>query len=490
MLLLFFLQNNNNMTIQDLEPKILWRNFADLNAVPRPSGDEARVCQFIKDFAKNHHLDFIEDKVGNIIVRKPASKGMESKPTLVMQAHLDMVHEANSDTKKDFNTEGIDMVIDGDLVHAKGTTLGADNGIGVAAIMAYLASTDLAHPALEALFTIDEERGLTGALNLERGLLTGKRLLNLDTEEDHVFSIGCAGGIDTVIEWTYHASAAPSQTVGIQVFVKELCGGHSGMDIHKGLGNAHKLLNRVLMHCQAAGIYIGTWTGGGKRNAIPRESKVVIAVKSLKKFEKLFKTIQKDILTEYATLEPNMVIDFETTALPEKVMAHKEVKKLLLAIRSTHNGVFRMSPDIVGLVETSSNLATIELADGHARFGTLQRSAIESGKMEVADAVSAPFELIGAKINRFGSYPGWKPNPKSPLLQKMVELYEKMFSEKPVVEACHAGLECGIIGSHYPKMDMISFGPNIWGAHSPTERVSISSVQKFWEFLNKVVKEL
>lgn len=478
------------MAIQNLEPTILWRNFAALNAVPRPSGDEVRVRQFIKDFATQHKLDFVEDKVGNIIVRKPASKGMEKKATLVMQGHLDMVHEANAGTVFDFNTEGIKMVIDGDLVRAEGTTLGADNGIGVAAIMAYLESTDLVHPPLEALFTVDEERGLTGALNLERGLLKGKMLLNLDTEEDHVFSIGCAGGIDTVIEWTYHAIPAPAQTSGLHIAVTGLSGGHSGMEIHKGLGNAHKLLNRILMHCQPAAIFIGNWTGGGKRNAIPRESKATIAVKNVKKFEKLFDEIKKDILTEFATLEPNLAISFETTALPPSVMAHKEVHKLLLAIRSTYNGVFRMSPDIAGLVETSSNLATVAIADGHAKFGTLQRSSIESGKMEVADAVSAPFELIGAKINRFGSYPGWKPNPNSPLLKKMVVIYEELFSSKPTVEACHAGLECGIIGSHYPKMDMISFGPNIWGPHSPTERVSIASVQKFWKLLNKVVAEL
>lgn len=478
------------MAIQDLEPSILWRNFVALNAVPRPSGDEARVRQFIKDFVIQHKLDFVEDKVGNIIVRKPASKGMEKKATLVMQGHLDMVHEANADTVFDFDTQGIKMVIDGDLIRAEGTTLGADNGIGVAAIMAYLESTDLVHPPLEALFTVDEERGLTGALNLERGLLKGKNLLNLDTEEDHVFSIGCAGGIDTVIEWTYHAIPAPAQTSGIHVAVTGLCGGHSGMEIHKGLGNAHKLLNRVLMHCQPAAIFIGNWVGGGKRNAIPRESKATIAVKNVKKFEKLFNEIKKDILTEFASLEPDLSISFETTDLPPSVMAHKEVHKLLLAIRSTYNGVFRMSPDIAGLVESSSNLATVAIADGHAKFGTLQRSSIESGKMEVADAVSAPFELIGAKINRFGSYPGWKPNPNSPLLKKMVAIYEKEFASKPTVEACHAGLECGIIGSHYPKMDMISFGPNIWGPHSPTERVSIASVQKFWKLLNKVVAEL
>ena len=478
------------MAIQNLEPSILWRNFAALNAVPRPSGDEERVRQFIKDFATSHKLEFVEDKVGNIIVRKPASKGMENKATLVMQGHLDMVHEANNDIQFDFNTEGIKMVIDGDLVRAEGTTLGADNGIGVAAIMAYLESTDLAHPALEALFTIDEERGLTGALNLERGLLKGKMLLNLDTEEDHVFSIGCAGGIDTVIDWTYHAAPPPAQTTGIHIAVTGLSGGHSGMEIHKGLGNAHKLLNRILMHCQPATIFIGSWNGGGKRNAIPRESKATIAIKNVKKFETGFNSIKNDILAEFATLEPNLSITFETVALPPSVMAHKEVKKLLLAIRSTHNGVFRMSPDIAGLVETSSNLATVSIADGHAKFGTLQRSSIESGKLEVADAVSAPFELIGAKINRFGSYPGWKPNPQSPLLKKMIGFYEKSFGEKPTVEACHAGLECGIIGSHYPKLDMISFGPNIWGAHSPTERVSIASVQKFWGLLNTVVKGL
>ena len=331
---------------------------------------------------------------------------------------------------------------------------------------------------------------MTGALNLEEGLLTGKMLLNLDTEEDNVFSIGCAGGMDTVIEWAYKTMPTPAQTTGIHIAVTGLRGGHSGMDIHKGWGNAHKLLNRVLMHCQAAGVLVHSLKGGSKRNAIPRESRAVIVVNNMKRFEKLFPTIQQDILTEFATLEPDLSISFEITDLPNFVMSPTDVNKLFLVLRSTHNGVFRMSPDIAGLVETSSNLAKITLENGLARFETLQRSSIESGQMEVADAVSAPFELIGAKINRFGSYPGWKPNPNSNLVKKMVGFYEAEFSEKPVVEACHAGLECGIIGSHYPQLDMISFGPNIWGAHSPTERVSIASVKKFWGFLNKVVGEL
>jgi dipeptidase D len=478
------------MAIQNLAPSILWQNFANLNSIPRASGDEGRVCQFIRDFATKHNLTYKEDKVGNIVIYKSASKGLENRATMVMQGHLDMVHEANAGTKFDFNTQGIDMIIDGDIVKANNTTLGADNGIGVAAIMAFLETTTLAHPPIEALFTIDEERGLTGALNLEKGLLKGKRMLNLDTEEDHVFSIGCAGGLDTVIDWTYKTVPVVNGSTGYTIKIAGLTGGHSGMEINKGLGNAHKILNRVLMNCQTAGIMLGSWTGGGKRNAIPRESTAVVAVKRIPSFTKQFKAIRENILAEFLSIEPNITISFEASPLPATLMSPKDVKRLLLAVRSTHNGVFRMSPDVAGLVETSNNLAKITIADGHAKFETLQRSSIESGKTEVADAVSAPFELIGAKINRFGSYPGWKPNPKSALVKKMATIYEREFSKPPTIEALHAGLECGIIGGIYPQLDMISFGPNIWGAHAPTECVSISSVQKFWTLLTKVMAEI
>jgi dipeptidase D len=472
--------------IRALTPTAPWNHFADLNAVPRPSKREERVAQFVADFGKKLGLEVLTDATGNVIIKKPASPGREKSPTVILQAHLDMVHQKNAGTDFDFETQGIEMYLDGDWVRANGTTLGADNGLGAASIMAVLSSTDISHPAIEALFTLDEEAGMGGAKGLGKGLLKGKILLNLDTEEDHVFTIGCAGGLDTMVEWAYREDAAPAGMVGRKIVVNGLKGGHSGMEINQGRGNANKIMNRVLMACN--GLRISALEGGSVRNAIPRESVATVAVKSAQTFERSFKAVVKDIMAEYSGIEPGLQITASEVPAPVQVMRRGDQSKLLLAICAAHNGVFRMSPDVAGLVETSSNLARVELQDGRFFCGTLQRSSIESGKADVAAAFRAPFDLIGAKIETANGYPGWKPNPKSAVLKKMEGVYERMFGHKAQVEACHAGLECGIIGEAYPGLDMISFGPDIRNAHSPDECASVSSFQKFWGFFVEVLR--
>jgi dipeptidase D len=474
--------------IRALQPSSPWNHFADLNAIPRPSKKEERVAQFMQNFGHSLGLEVITDAIGNVIIKKPASTGHEKRPVVIMQAHLDMVHQKNSGTDFDFEKQGIEMYLDGDWVRAKGTTLGADNGLGVAAIMAILSSKDLAHPPIEALFTLDEEAGMGGAKNLGKGLLKGRILLNLDTEEDHVFTIGCAGGLDTLCHWDYKEENCPANMQGIKIIVNGLKGGHSGMEIHLGLGNANKILNRVLRHCK--GLRISTLEGGSARNAIPRESESVVAVKSVVGFTRQFKAIEKDIMAEYSGIEPGIKIQWSLCDTPQKVMRRRDQEKLLSAVAAVHNGVFRMSPDVAGLVEASSNLARIEMANGHFFCGSLQRSSVESSKADVAAAFRAPFDLIGAKVTTDNGYPGWKPNPNSKLLKKMTSLYAKTFGEQAHVEACHAGLECGIISEAYPGLDMVSFGPNIRNAHSPDECASVSSFQKTWKFLLALLQEL
>jgi len=473
--------------IRHLAPSTPWNLFADLNAIPRASKKEERIAQWVRDFGKKHGLETLSDDFGNIIIKKPASPGREKRPVTILQGHLDMVHSKNADVTFDFDKQGIDMYVDGDWVRARGTTLGADNGLGVASILAVLASKDIAHPPLEALFTLDEEQGLSGAKQLGRGLLKGKLLLNLDTEEDHVLTIGCAGGIDTLIDWNYKEEVAPENLVAFQVKVSSLRGGHSGMDINQGRGNANKILTRVLMALAPAGLRLSSFEGGNLRNEIPREAKAVVLVKNEKRFAKLLEAASKEIAIEYQTAEPNIKIEASEASKPAKVMRKSDQAKFLHAIRSVQNGVYRMSPEIPGLVEASTNLAKITLGDGKLTLGSLQRSSVESSKADVAAAFRAPFDLIGAKVQTGSEYPGWKPNPSSKIVQKMAELYEKKFGHPPVIEACHAGLECGIIGEAYQGLDMVSFGPLIQGAHSPDERASVSSFAKFWGYYLEVL---
>lgn len=479
-----------NEAIRNLEPKALWNNFADLNAVPRASKKEERVIAFMKDFGKNLGLETMEDEVGNVIIRKPATKGMEDRKTVVLQSHLDMVHQKNNDTDFNFDTQGIQMIIDGDWVRAKGTTLGADNGLGVATIMSILESDTIAHPAIEALFTIDEETGMTGAMGLKGGLLKGEILLNLDTEEDDEIGVGCAGGVDVTATATYSETDAAKNTVAYTIKVKGLNGGHSGMDIIKGLGNANKLMNRLLF-ASAEYLQLAKLEGGSLRNAIPRESVATVAVSSEEKFLAAFENMKKAILAEYKTLEPNLSISADKTdENVTKVMATADQKLLLNAMNAAHNGVYRMSPDIEGLVETSNNIAKVLVENGNIKIECLTRSSVESSKTDLANALTSVFELAGYEAKLAGNYPGWAPNMESPILKVLDSLYEKMNGEKANVAACHAGLECGILGQNYPEMDMISFGPTIKGAHSPDERASISSAQKYWEFVLEILKNI
>src|SRR5690554_676207 len=481
-----------NTEIRNLEPKQVWNNFADLNAVPRASKKEEEVIAFMKKFGEDLGLETKVDDVGNVVIRKPATKGMEDRKMVVLQSHLDMVHQKNNDTDFDFATQGIEMYVDGDWVKAKGTTLGADNGLGVAAIMTILQSDTIEHPALEALFTIDEETGMTGAKGLQSDFLKGEILLNLDTEEDDEIGIGCAGGVDLTATKSYNLIDAPSDALTYQIKVKGLQGGHSGMEIHKGRGNANKLLNRLLYIASEKALLLEI-DGGGLRNAIPREAmaKVVVSEKESKVFLESLKEEKENILSEFKSLEPNMeVVIKEVDKTTKKVLAKDDFAKLTRAIYASYNGVFRMSPDVEGLVETSSNLARIVFKEGNLRTESLLRSSVESGKADLVNSIGSAYELIDAKVELSGDYPGWQPNMDSQILKVMDDLYSKIFGEKANVAACHAGLECGIIGDHYPGMEMISFGPTILGAHSPDERASISSTQKFWKYLQETLKNI
>ncbi|MCK0157629.1 aminoacyl-histidine dipeptidase [Cellulophaga sp. F20128] len=476
-------------TIRELEPTAVWNKFADLNAVPRPSKKEDQVIQFMVNFGASLQLETIKDAVGNVIIRKPASQGLEDKKMVTLQSHLDMVHQKNNDTVFDFETQGIQMYVDGDWVRAEGTTLGADNGMGVAAIMALLESTDIPHPPLEALFTIDEETGMTGAMGLKGGVLQGDILLNLDTEEDDEIDIGCAGGVDVTARRSYDTVAVPANFIGYKVTVKGLSGGHSGMDIHRGLGNANKIMNRLLYTIsQQTGTCIATIDGGSLRNAIPRESNAVLAIKITADFLENFESYARSIKEELRFTEPKLQISITATDLPSTVMEADAQGKLLRAMYAAHNGVYAMSASIADLVETSNNIARVIVKDGAIKIGCLTRSSVDSGKMDLANALKSVFELAGFEVEFSGSYPGWNPNPDSAILKVLAAQYETVFGMKPKVVACHAGLECGILGQNYPEMDMISFGPTIKGAHSPDERVSISSVQKFWKFTLEVLK--
>lgn len=480
--------------IRNLEPKALWNKFADLNAVPRPSKKEERVIAFMKDFGKKLGLETIEDEVGNVIIKKPATAGMENRKTIVMQSHLDMVHQKNNDTVFDFDTQGIEMYVDNGWVRAKGTTLGADNGLGVATIMAILESADIPHPAIEALFTIDEETGMTGAMGLKGGLLDGEILLNLDTEEDDEIDIGCAGGIDVTATAEYDEEDTPEGSVGYSITVKGLQGGHSGMDIHKGLGNANKIMNRLLFDgFDNFGLQISEIKGGSLRNAIPRESvaKVIIAKVYDEAFVFDMQEIVNEIKTEFKTMEPNLEILFEKLdTVPAKVMPSIAQFYFVRAMYTAHNGVYRMSADFDDLVETSNNIAKVIVGEGKLSVQCLTRSSVESSKMDLANALRSAFELMGCEVEFTGSYPGWTPNAKSEILDILTGIYEKQNGSKPNVVACHAGLECGILGTNYPDMDMISFGPTIKGAHSPDERADIASAQKYWKFVLEILKNI
>ena len=479
--------------LRKLEPICLWNKFADLNGVPRPSKKEERIIEFIKAFGNSLGLEPFEDQIRNVIIRKPATPGMENRKSIVLQSHLDMVHQKNNDTVFDFDVQGIEMFVDNDWIKAKGTTLGADNGIGVATIMAILESDTIPHPAIEALFTIDEETGMTGALNLKANILKGSILLNLDTEQDDEIDIGCAGGIDVTAIGNYQMEELPADYSAWRISVKGLNGGHSGMDIHKGLGNANKIMNRLLYKgFELFGLAVSEINGGSLRNAIPRESESIIILpkNKINDFNTAFEQLIKDIKFELKTTEPTLQIGLQEVPLPNLIMNSVSQIQLINAIYSVSNGVYRMSADIDNLVETSNNLARVIVKDGKIFIACLTRSSIESSKMDLAQALEANFKMANLQVSFSGSYPGWTPNVSSPILKVLTSVYEQLHQKKPKVVACHAGLECGILGKNYPNMDMISFGPTILGAHSPDERVSISSVQKYWRFVLEILKAI
>lgn len=479
------------MNVRDLEPKEMWNHFADLNAVPRASKKEEQVIQFIIDFGNSLGLETLQDAIGNVIIKKPASSGMENRKTIILQSHLDMVHQKNADTNFDFTTQGIEMIVDGDWVKANGTTLGADNGIGVASIMTILASNSIQHPAIEAMLTIDEETGMTGAINLDPKNFSGEILLNLDTEDDDELSIGCAGGIDTNTSYKYAQEDLKPNSEIFSITVRGLLGGHSGMDIDKGRGNANKMMNRILYHLASMMDYqLISVDGGSLRNAIPRESIAVIAVNKdlVPQFKAETTKIADIISVEFSSIEKGLIVSIDSTTSDSKAVSFDDRVKILNALYAVHNGVFRMSPDIEGLVETSSSLARVILKDGNFITQSLQRSSVESTKDDVADTIRCAFELMGCSVVQNGDYPGWQPNRDSEILTIMSKLYTDTFNEEPKIKACHAGLECGILLKHLPNVDMISFGPNIRAAHSPDEKCQISSVQKYWSYLMDTLK--
>ena len=482
-----------SVEVSKVEPKEIWRNFVLLNEVPRPSKKEEKVIHFLQLFAKNNNLEYKQDEIGNLIITKDATVGMSNKETVVLQSHVDMVHEKNNDLDFDFLTSGIKMYVDGDWIKADGTTLGADNGLGVAAIMAVLESKDISHPKIEALFTIDEETGMTGALNLSNSILTGNILLNLDTEEDDEICIGCAGGVDITMHREYKLVEPSEDEVFVRVLLNGLTGGHSGAEIHKGLGNSNKILFKIIADINNLfDIKISNVDGGGLRNAIPRESSLTVSFSKahLDEFNDHIKNSSEQYSSNFLKSDPNFNLEFNLLDTSFSSLSCSDSSDLMNSIKECPNGVFEMSKNIDNLVETSNNLANIKLNDGKLKIQCLTRSSSEDSKEKLSKKISKIFENINCECVFSGGYPGWEPNINSLTLKEAKKSYTKLFSSDPKVNVIHAGLECGIIGSHYPTMDMISFGPTILGAHSPDEKASISSTKKFWSFFKEVLANI
>ena len=482
-----------NDNIRNFEPQLLWQYFDDICKVPRPSKKEEQIIQFLKDFGAQHQLETLQDETGNILIRKNAIKGYEDKPSVVLQSHMDMVCEKNSDVDFDFDKDAIIPVVDGEWVKAKGTTLGADDGIGVAAQLALLASDDIVHGPIECLFTVDEETGLTGAFGLKPGFVKSEILLNLDSEDEGELFIGCAGGIDTLIEMEYETESLSNDYQYYQLSIKGLNGGHSGDEIQKGLGNAVKLMNRILWEASNKTLLrLANFKAGNLRNAIAREAFALVAVPVGKKseFEQLFNQLNKDISAEYSITEKKLQIDIEQSNKKEEVLIMEYQNALLNSLYSCPHGVIAWSQSIDNFVETSTNLASVSMENNTAFITTSQRSSVESAKTDIANMVAANFRNIGAKVEHGDGYPGWAPNTASKVLAQTEASYKKLFKVEPKVLAIHAGLECGLIGETYPKMDMISFGPTIKGAHSPDERIKIDTVKMFWDLTLDVLKNI
>ncbi|MDX9883385.1 MAG: aminoacyl-histidine dipeptidase [Prolixibacteraceae bacterium] len=477
-----------------LQPQPLWNYFEDICQVPRPSKKEEKIVRFLLDFAERNKLEAKCDEIGNVLISKPASAGREGVPVVILQSHVDMVCEKNSDKKFNFETDPIVPLIDGGWVKADGTTLGSDNGIGMAAQMAVLTSTDIQHGPIECLFTVDEETGLSGAFALKKDFMNGNILLNLDSEDEGEMFIGCAGGIDTLAELDVEKEPVPGHSFALKIMVKGLMGGHSGDDIHKGRGNANKILARFLWQAiRKFGVRIADFNGGNLRNAIAREAYAVIIVPTVQKEQLVaeLNIFSADVEFEYERTEPNLVVDHSSTNMPDMVLNISCQEKLTNMLCACPHGVLEMSTRMEGMVETSTNLASVKfIANEKVQVTTSQRSELESRKQYAAETVRSVFELAGAHVTNSDGYPGWAPNPDSKVLRIVVESYERLFGKKPLVRSIHAGLECGLFLEKYPGLDMVSFGPTIRNAHSPDEKINIETVNKFWDHLKDVLENI
>ncbi len=474
-----------------LEPKELWKHFDALAAIPRGSGNEARAREYVLGVAKRLGLEAVQDKVGNTVIRKPAHAGRESAAIALLQGHLDMVCEKNEGTAHNFETDPIKVVRDGDWLKAEGTTLGSDNGIGVAASLAVMESTDIAHGPLEFVYTIDEESGLTGAAEFPAGLLKSKYFLNLDNEETATLCIGCAGGVKTTARRKVTlVPATTGDAYRIKVF--GLKGGHSGVDIHQGRGNAVRILGGLLQKVLDLPASLGNINGGSAQNAIPREASAVVVVdpKLDGKLKAMVAKAEEEFKTDLGGFDPGLQISVEKTERPEKVVQADDAKRAMDLLATLHHGVLAMSPDVPGLVQNSTNLAIVALKGDTLEIVTSQRSAIESSKNAAARMLATACQLAGFEIEHSGSYPGWKPDPHSEIVEKLQKVHQKVFGQEGKLIAMHAGLECGVIGEKYPGMQMISFGPTIVDPHSPHERVQISTVDSFWRFLRQALEAI
>ncbi len=459
------------MNISQLEPQQIWTYFEEITKIPRPSKKEEKINQYLLDFAKQHQLEALKDSANNIIIRKPAFPGMENVKSVILQSHSDMVCEKNTETIHNFDTDPIKAYVDGDWIKADGTTLGGDDGIGIAATLAVLASKTLKHGPIEALFTADEETGMSGAFGLENGILR----------------------IDTEATFYYNKKEIPTDSIAFKISVTGLKGGHSGDEIDKGLGNSNKIMNRILQNLSNYKIRLSDFSGGNLRNAIPREAFSIITIpqNNSTEFKSAFEALIIDIKKEIETNEPDLSIVLSETKLPEFVINKSVQKKLINAIYSCWHGVYAMSADMPGLVETSTNLASVKFEENNKIIiATSQRSSSLSARADIAATVKSTFKLAGAKVKQGDGYPGWKPNVKSEIMQITKQAHIKLFNQEPVVRAIHAGLECGLFLTKYPDLDMVSFGPTIKGAHSPAERMHIPAVKRFWELLVEVLKNI
>lgn len=473
-------------SIKQLEPKSLWNNFYSLTQIPRPSGKKEEIGKFLVDFGKSLGLETLQDEIGNVLVRKPATPGMENRKGVVLQSHMDMVPQKNSGVEHDFEKDPIETIIEGDWVRANQTTLGADNGIGVAAAMAILESKDIPHPAIEMFITVDEETGMDGAFGLQPNFLQGDILINMDSEDEGELYVGCAGGLDANISFHYEEVKTTDEDVAFKLSLTGLKGGHSGVDIHLQRANANKLMFQFLKEAVAEyEVRLASIDGGSLRNAIPREAFAVITVPKggEKELEELVAEFEKQFNADYAGVEDTISFKVEATELPTGLIPEEIQDDLINSVVACPNGAARFIPEVPDVVETSNNLAIIKSDGKTVEIKCLIRSSVESRKEELGSAIESIFSMAGAKVGFSGEYPGWKPNLKSPILKEMTKIYERDFGKTPKVLIIHAGLECGILGTHYPHMDMISFGPTIRFPHSPDEKVNIPTVQKFWDFL-------